>query len=211
MSLRSRANKINRFIFEKKLKIEYKRKHENKDFTIVSSNCTGGKIYEILDIEYNTPFIGLFIMEPCFIKLALDFDKKISNNLRFVKNSKYHNLIKNIYPTGYPIALLDDIEIHFLHYESESEAQEKWERRLRRINFENLNFILTDQKLFAPSLLSPFDKVAQKKILLTSRTLNNPKSSIRIEPYGKVASISNLYKNLHLTKGRINLIDWLTK
>lgn len=29
----------------------------------------------------------------------------------------------------YPIALLGDVEIHFLHYDNETVAKEKWERR----------------------------------------------------------------------------------
>ena len=41
--------------------------------------------------------------------------------LKFVKESKY---IKD-FDNAYPLALLDDIELHFLHYADEEEATQK--------------------------------------------------------------------------------------
>ena len=41
--------------------------------------------------------------------------------LKFVKESKY---IKD-FDNAYPLALLDDIELHFLHYADEEEANSK--------------------------------------------------------------------------------------
>ena len=34
--------------------------------------------------------------------------------------------------TEYPIGYLDDIEIHFMHYQSITEVKEKWERRTKK-------------------------------------------------------------------------------
>ena len=66
--------------------------------------------------------------------------KSGGQSLRFVRESKYIKEFDN----SYPLALLDDIEIHFLHYQSESEAREKWQRRLARIHWDNLYFKFND-------------------------------------------------------------------
>lgn len=49
-------------------------------------------------------------------------------SLQFVKESKYLEDFDN----RYPIALLDDVELHFLHYADETEARQKWDRRIQR-------------------------------------------------------------------------------
>lgn len=50
----------------------------------------------------------------------------------------------------YPVGVLSNgkntIEIFFLHYHSEQEAREKWERRIQRINWEKLLVKFNDQK-----------------------------------------------------------------
>ncbi|MEJ1223443.1 DUF1919 domain-containing protein [Sediminicola sp. 1XM1-17] len=104
---------------------------KNKNFVIVSRNCWGGQVYQWLKLPYNTPFVGLFIYTPCYIKILKDFDHYMNLELGFVEKSKYSE-----YPTNYPIGVLDDVEIHFKHYEDEKEAREKWVRRRDRM-FEN--------------------------------------------------------------------------
>lgn len=44
----------------------------------------------------------------------------------------------------YPIGVLDDVEIQFLHYKTEQEATEKWSRRKQRINLNNLFITYSD-------------------------------------------------------------------
>lgn len=51
---------------------------EDRNFTIISNNCWGGELYKELNLAYNTPFIGLFIYAPCYIKML--------KNLRFYLN-----------------------------------------------------------------------------------------------------------------------------
>lgn len=45
------------------------------------------------------------------------------------------------------IGKLDDIEVVFLHYKSEEEAYQKWNRRKKRINYNNLIFKFNDMNL----------------------------------------------------------------
>ena len=108
---------------------------KNKNFTIISNNCWGGFVYQKFGLEYMTPFIGLFIFAPDYIKLLNDFENLIFSKVSFIepKSSRYIQeiLVDDKLPK-YPIGILNnDIEIHFLHYKSEKEALEKWNRRIK--------------------------------------------------------------------------------
>ena len=120
---------------------------KNKDFTIVSNNCWGGFVYQKFGLEYKTPFIGLFIFTPDYIELLKNFKELIFKELKFInfEQSKYYKeIIKNKNYHIYPIAIIGGkVEIHFLHYKSNEEAAEKWKRRVKRINFNNILFKLS--------------------------------------------------------------------
>jgi len=118
-----------------------KKRTKSNDFTIISNDCWGAEVYRYLGLQYNTPFVGLFIMAPCYIKLLQHFEQNIHTPLSFINKSKYQQNNENRAKKNknYPIGLInDDIEIHFLHYSSENEALDNWTRRVARINFEKL-------------------------------------------------------------------------
>lgn len=128
-----------------KIQIKYRqwrrrRKLKYTDFTIISNNCWAGTaVYQPFGLKYNTPTVGLFIMDEDYMRMLENLDYYLSQNLRFIapKDSKYYDKISNNgkKEVTYPIALLgDDVEIHFLHYRSQEEAEQKWKRRAKRIN-----------------------------------------------------------------------------
>jgi uncharacterized protein (DUF1919 family) len=101
---------------------------KDKNFVIVSDDCWGGSLYQWYKRSYNSPFVGLAIYGDCYLKLLSNFDYYMQQNLKFIQESKYQ--VKKL---NYPLGLLDDIEIHFLHYIDEEEARIKWERRTGRM------------------------------------------------------------------------------
>ncbi len=128
-----------------KIKAKYNQWKERKklkctDFTIISNNCWAGTaVYQPFGLKYNTPTVGLFIMDEDYMRMLENLKYYLSQNLRFIasKDSKYYDKISNNgkKEVTYPIALLgDDVEIHFLHYHSQEEAEQKWQRRCKRIN-----------------------------------------------------------------------------
>lgn len=108
-------------------------------FCIVSNDCYGGELYRHIERPYNTPFVGLMIMGPCYIKLIGQLNFYMHQPLVFIESSKYEAL-NNQRTNGhhYPIGLLHDIEIHFLHYATAEEAKEKWTRRTERMDFNHI-------------------------------------------------------------------------
>src|ERR1700733_1243073 len=99
--------------------------------SIISNDCFGGEVYRSLDIPYNTPFIGLMLMAPCYITLLMNLEYYLDQDLSFIQVSKYELVNIMLKEKGYfPIATIGkEIEIQFLHYESEMEARQKWEKR----------------------------------------------------------------------------------
>ena len=68
-----------------------------------------------------------------------------------------------------PIGLLDDVEIMFLHYSTPEEAREKWDRRVRRINWDHLIIKFSQQNLATIDHLRAVDRLPYKnKIVFTT-------------------------------------------
>ncbi|HEU9411690.1 TPA: DUF1919 domain-containing protein, partial [Streptococcus pneumoniae] len=117
-------------------KSNMRKRLKNTDFSIISDNCWGGRVYEELGLPYRTPFIGLYIFSEDYVKLLKNFRKYMEYELTFTNNSKWNTE----YDGEYPIGILKDIELHFLHYANQEEAYEKWNKRKNRINYENIFF-----------------------------------------------------------------------
>ena len=122
----------------------------NQDFTIISNNCWGGMVYESYNLPKNSPTVGLYFFASDYIKFLNNLKQNVYKQIRFIKptDSKWYKYIKNDKRTGtYPIGKIDDIEIFFLHYKTEKEVLEKWNRRIKRINWDNLIIKFKDQNL----------------------------------------------------------------
>jgi len=117
---------------------------KNTNFVLISRNCWGGQAYQWLGLPYNSPFVGLFLFGPCYMKLLRDFDRYMNMELAFIPKSKYPDAYNN-----HPIGVLDDVEIHFQHYENIDEAREKWNRRKKRmfeVSKDNYFFTICDRR-----------------------------------------------------------------
>ena len=71
----------------------------NKNFTIICDNCWAGKVYQELGLPYQTPFVGMFVFSPDYIKMLKNLKHYLSGNipLKFVKESKYIKDFDNAY------------------------------------------------------------------------------------------------------------------
>ena len=66
------------------------------------------------------------------------------------------------------LQLLDDIELHFLHYADEEEATQKWERRLKRMHWDNLYFKFNDNDACTYELMKEFEELPYKSKVIFS-------------------------------------------
>lgn len=142
-----------------------KQKLNNTDFTIICNNCWGGYVYRRYGLPYLSPTIGLYFFSNDFVKLCYNLREYMELPLIFISytQSKYCDEIVRKKQQNIPIARLGDIEVFFLHYKSEEEAREKWERRVQRINYDNLIFKFSKMNSCSIEDLRRFDKLPYNK------------------------------------------------
>lgn len=188
--------------------IPSKTKHDERPFVIIANNCWGAGIYKTLKTEYNTPFVGLFIVTEDYIKLLENFDFYFSQELRFSEKSKWRT--EDI---KYPIGLLGDIEIHFMHYPNKEEAAEKWTRRTERMqqvaDKSRYFFKVCDRDNGTPELLERFHKLPFKnKLSFALYNLDTPNHIVVKENENNKAVPDGL-KLYNITNKYTDLTKWL--
>ena len=131
-----------------------RRKLNNTDFTIISNNCWGGMIYESYNLPKESPTVGMFFMAEDYIEFLSDLEGYLCGNLTFIppKESRWKDASQvsgdkrfGSYPVGVISNGKKTVEIFFLHYHSEQEAREKWERRCKRVNWDRMLVKFNDQ------------------------------------------------------------------
>lgn len=183
---------------------------KNKNFSIISNNCWGGSVYEDFGLNYTSPTIGLFFFAPCYIKFITDLKMNLSTPLRFVNTSKYDRgeYLQSL--NRYPIGMLnDEIEIHFLHYNTEEEAIEKWNRRVARVNYDNLFFSFSDNEICTIEEIISFDKIPYKKVFFSAEKIEGISSLVHIPSWSKDRGVGNLYDHRWKYRKHFNVVKWL--
>lgn len=183
-------------------------------------------IYESYNLPKESPTVGMFFMADDYIKFLTHLKEYIAAPLCFIQpgDSRWKNedATKGDKRFGsYPIGKLEisngggqteSIEIFFLHYHSAQEAKDKWERRIKRINWDKLFVKFNDQNGCTEDHIKAFDELPYKnKVCFTVKAYPEYKSVIRIkapkshefirasyEPFGK-------NKNIDITKVLNNL------
>lgn len=162
--LQQRPYEIKRFFTKLFLK--------NKDFTIISNNCWAGRAYQYLDMPYLSPTVGLYFFAPDYIKFISDLRRYLDMPLKFIEpaESKYYEELQKRNQADKPIGILDDVEIVFLHYKSQAEALEKWNRRKARVNFDNIFIKMSRMNLCTEEHIRFFDSLPFKnKFFINNR------------------------------------------
>jgi uncharacterized protein (DUF1919 family) len=180
--------------------------------SIISNDCWGGQAYKYAGIPYNTPFVGLFMMAPCYLRLLSDLQKHLTHSrFEFVPESRYEqaNAHRQQKQWMYPIGILNgEMEIHFMHYKSADEAQAKWMQRSERINFGNLAVKFDCAKDGADhESIRLFDELPFRKRLVVS----NPDTCTSLD-YGIccdnwVMDGAKMFRRAH---ARMDMLDWLS-
>lgn len=183
-------------------------------FTIVSNNCWGAHIYQHLDIPYQTPFIGTFIAPDCFLQLMANFRWHMAQPLTFISASRHEHINLERVQKGlnYPIGLLgESIEIQFLHYHSEEDAREKWNRRLKRVarHDADIFFKFCDRELCSEDQIAVFDGIAaEHKVCFVSKPMPNIKTAVWI-PESESHQVVDGLKLSHISPRYFDAANWL--
>jgi len=117
------------------------------NFTVISNTCVSFMILKQYNIKYNNPFIGsIFINDDDYINLANNFIEYINcepvlyvpndTNKKYDKyeqqtNSKYY--IHDDIKIPYPVLLLNDIKVHYIHENNNEVLLNKYNKRCNRL------------------------------------------------------------------------------
>ena len=181
----------------------------DESFTIISNNCWGGHCYRYFSLPYNSPTVGLYFYPDDFIKFVQRLNHYMSMELKFIQPSmsKYYPLLVEKGETAVPIGLLDDVEIVFLHYKTEQEALEKWNRRKARMNWDHLCFKFSEMNGCRNEHLQAFDALPYPdKFVFTVRRRPDIKCSVYYRGYSRKHQIIN--DTTYFTRG-LGLMEFL--
>ncbi len=117
-----------------------RRKLVNTDFTIISNNCWGGICYEYYGLPKLSPTVGMYFYAEDYVKFISNLSYYLGLEMRMItpSESKHRSSLYSKGEIDVPVGVLDDIEVVFLHYLNPNIAKDKWSKRVKRINWDNI-------------------------------------------------------------------------
>lgn len=182
----------------------YVTKLKNKSPCIISSNCNGACILHDLGLRFNSPFVNLWLGPKDFIKMLKSLRHYMACELRFVEDER-----------PYPVGMLDDIKIYFMHYKTREEVASQWRRRVSRMNYENLFVMFSDQNGCTDNDLKEFDNLPyEHKVVFVHKPCPDVKSAFVIKGFENEQSVgtcSNFRRKFSLAKyyDDFDYVGWL--
>ena len=145
------------------LNLANRKKLNNRDFSILCNNCVGGVISHELGQRFNSPTVNLFMSSEDYIKFLTRLTYYISVPIEEISSDK-----------DYPVGIVDDIIIYFMHYTTFQKAVEKWNTRTKRLKMDNLYVILVEQSDCTENIVKSFCNLPYKhKIVLSTKSFPN--------------------------------------
>lgn len=145
---------------------------KSRDFTIISNNCWAGRCYQYLGMPYLAPTVGLYFFAEDYLNFVANLKHYLDSEIRFIpsEKSRYVKELKERNQLNVPIGQIDDVEIVFLHYRSEEEAREKWNRRKERVNYNNIYLKFSKMNLCEEKHMKQFDELNfENKFMFNNR------------------------------------------
>lgn len=107
------------------------------NISIVSDDCWGGFVYNSLGLQFNSPFINLFVWRYLTLNGMVNDDYyKLVNNIEYYLE-KPLQFVNESNGTLFPYGRIDDVNLCFNHSKDFNEAKINWDKRVKRFNFDN--------------------------------------------------------------------------
>ena len=143
-------------------RIKY-RKINHNNITIISRDCVGAALYSDFNMKYLSPTINLGMSNEDFVLFCNNLEDIIELDVKEYKNKKYK------YPVGYINYKSHKLLLHFAHYKTIDNAIECWERRKKRICYDNIYVIMCCGPNVSENDVELFETIKyDRKVLLSS-------------------------------------------
>lgn len=139
----------------------------NKRITILSDDCWGGYVYHYLHMKFYSPLINCYWQKDSFLRFIQKPSYYLEQPLEIEREG---NIRRNLCPIGSLGSGEERVYIDFVHSICFEDAEMLWNKRLKRVNFDNffikLGIDAADER--QKEYLEAFDKVTQNKICFYS-------------------------------------------
>jgi len=179
--------------------------------SIVAESCYGAYIYQNLKLEYNSPFIAMRIQSDNYIQFLKNPFEYLKQKPIMIGNKQNNNTLNHLegcylYPK---LSLNKEIIFHCTHYKNAEEALDKWMRRIKRINWNKLLFMMV---LDSEQMIEDFSKIQDiPKLGLCYREVKECKDIISFPQYAEMDwKYSYCFRSyIHQIIGKIDIITLL--
>lgn len=130
----------------------------HSQLSILSMNCFGGLISSLLQLEFLTPTINMFLKEDEFLKFLSEPRKYMETQLELIDKVQEKGRVYPVFSTG-------GVHLYMNHYFDFDAASKKWYERVKRINWYNVIPVMYTKNAHNAEL---FDKLPfGKKVCFT--------------------------------------------
>ena len=156
---------------------------ENTAPTFLCPNCIGGILFHDLGLQFRSPTVNTMMTQRDFVKFVLDLDRYLGLELEFFGHPEH----------AFPCARLDDVTVHFTHYHTREEAEEKWKSRSARIDRKNLFVFATERDgLTEDEIRSLGNLKARGLVVFTAKAYPDIPYALQIPKYESDGEVGNI-------------------
>lgn len=163
-----------------------RRKAISENNSFLCNNCTGAMMIHDMGKRFDSPTVNLWMSPPHFLYLI--------KNIQSLANCE----IVDITPpdSNYPIGLLGECKLHFLHYRTFAEAEHAWKKRIKRLKFDNMKLVFVEMGECHKELLE-FDRLPFKnKVAFVRTDVDDIKCAYKIDyPQSREKFLITEYSN----------------
>lgn len=175
-----------------------KKQLDLSDISILSMNCIGGIVYHDCKKKFLSPTVNLFFLPSDFIKFVNNLDHYLSITPKITMGKDY------------PIGIIDDIKIFFMHYTSCEEALSKWEERKARINKDKIFVIMVERDGFSKQDFENFNKIKYSKLLFTKTEEYESEDSFYMSRYKDLPQLPDIIPGRYMYD-KMKLVNSINK
>jgi uncharacterized protein (DUF1919 family) len=185
---------------------------KNPKFTIIANNNWGMAVYKRFGYLYHSPFVGVSFIDRDYLKLLKNIRHYLESPLTFISQSHYSQIERERQEQSFPIGLLGgDVEIYFVDDKNELEARRNWEKRLTRIQWDNIFMIYCRDRITTEAeyaqCLEEFERLDfPYKVAFTPSPYPQFPSTVCLPNY-----IDDSYEIFKRSARTFNIYGWLDK
>ena len=122
----------------------------------------------------------MFPIKKQYLKFLTNLKYYLSLDLEFIEDSNFTA----------PVAMLDDVKVVFVHYDTQEEAGSAWNKRKARVNYDKLYFMFDDIADIEYDDIVAFTKLkCVGKVVFTAKKYDEIECAVQIKKYEKYGKL----------------------